>query len=376
MMEGSHLELKRLGAKLCACLLAGSLALLCPVAPRTAASADPVDDARAALDAAEARMQAISAEYEALAAEIAELQERIDETAAEAMVVQQAVIEGRERLGEAVAYDYRSGTAMTLLSLVLDSGSFSELLDNMEYVSQIGEFYADEIRAQKERRAELEAIGVELDERKAAQDEALASLEEKQAEAESVVSAASAQLSDAEAAEAARLAALQAAADQMQQTPGSDRGNDFVMDPNADTVDREDAVQGGSQPSSGSESSDPSASQGSSESDSGWKTGTASAYGGSTDPSTPNPGTTATGALCDDWSMGVAVPMSMPNYRSYFGRTVEIGYNGMTVYATVNDCGGMGGGSRVLDLQPGVWKAFGFSSCRGWGLRTVSYRFL
>ena len=33
-------------------------------------------------------------------------------------------------------------------------------------------------------------------------------------------------------------------------------------------------------------------------------------------------------------------------------------------------------GSRVLDLQPGVWKAFGFSSCNAWGLRTVSYRFL
>ena len=74
--------------------------------------------------------------------------------------------------------------------------------------------------------------------------------------------------------------------------------------------------------------------------------------------------------------MGVAVPKSMPNYRSYFGRTVEIRYGGMTVYATVNDCGSMGGGSRVLDLQPGVWKAFGFSSCRAWGLRTVSYRFL
>ena len=37
---------------------------------------------------------------------------------------------------------------------------------------------------------------------------------------------------------------------------------------------------------------------------------------------------------------------------------------------------GMGGGSRSLDLQPGVWKAFGYSSCDDWGLRTVSYRIL
>ena len=108
----------------------------------------------------------------------------------------------------------------------------------------------------------------------------------------------------------------------------------------------------------------------------GWKTGIASAYGGSTDPYTPNPGTTATGDVCDDYSMGVAIPMAWPNFSSYFGRTVQISYNGMTVYAVINDCGGMGGGSRSLDLQPGVWKAFGYSSCDDWGLRTVSYRIL
>ena len=108
----------------------------------------------------------------------------------------------------------------------------------------------------------------------------------------------------------------------------------------------------------------------------GWKTGAASAYGGSSDASTPNPGTTATGAICNDSSMGVAVPMSWPNYRSYLGRAVEIKYGGKTVIATVNDCGYMGGGSRALDLQPGVFKAFGFSTCQAWGVRTVSYRFL
>ena len=107
---------------------------------------------------------------------------------------------------------------------------------------------------------------------------------------------------------------------------------------------------------------------------SGWLSGTASAYGGSSDPGC---GTrTATGATVSDWSMGVAVPMSMPGYRSYLGRQVEISYGGKSVIATVNDCGGMGGGGRVLDLQPGVFKALGASTCNGWGLRTVKYRFL
>ena len=74
--------------------------------------------------------------------------------------------------------------------------------------------------------------------------------------------------------------------------------------------------------------------------------------------------------------MGVAIPMSWPNYRSYFGRSVEISYNGKTVIAVVNDCGGLVNGTRSLDLQPGVWKALGFSSAKAWGVRTVSYRFL
>ncbi len=68
--------------------------------------------------------------------------------------------------------------------------------------------------------------------------------------------------------------------------------------------------------------------------------------------------------------------MSWPNYRSYFGRMVEISYGGRTVVAVVNDCGSLNGGSRSLDLQPGVWKALGFSSATAWGVRTVSYRFL
>ena len=109
---------------------------------------------------------------------------------------------------------------------------------------------------------------------------------------------------------------------------------------------------------------------------SGWSTGVASAYGGSSDASTGAVAHTATGAICNDWSMGVAVPMAWPNYRSLLGRKVEISYGGQSVIATVNDCGGMGGGARSLDLQPGVFKAFGFSTCQAWGIRTVSYRFL
>lgn len=105
----------------------------------------------------------------------------------------------------------------------------------------------------------------------------------------------------------------------------------------------------------------------------GWTSGKASAYGGYTDPGC---GTiTANGSRVTESSMGVAIPLAWGR-RDLLGHKVEIRYNGKTVTATINDLGGMGGGSRHLDLQPGVWRAFGFSSCNGWGVRTVQYRIL
>ena len=107
----------------------------------------------------------------------------------------------------------------------------------------------------------------------------------------------------------------------------------------------------------------------------GWQSGIASAYGGSSDETDDPTVPTATGDYVDDYSMGVAVPMAW-GAENYYGRSVEITYNGHTVVATVNDCGGMGGGSRSLDLQPGVFKALGYDECDEWGLREVQYRFL
>jgi len=71
--------------------------------------------------------------------------------------------------------------------------------------------------------------------------------------------------------------------------------------------------------------------------------------------------------------MGVAVPES----ESYLvGKTVEIKYNNQVVQVLINDTGGFGNLGRTLDLQPGVWKAFGFSDEYSWGVRTVQYRII
>lgn len=104
--------------------------------------------------------------------------------------------------------------------------------------------------------------------------------------------------------------------------------------------------------------------------DEGWQVGSASAY-----TLADNDGwdATASGVKLTENSMTVAVPS---NRLDLIGRKVEIYYNGKTVTATVTDTGGFAPLGRDLDLAGGVWRAFGATSTDGWGVRTVSYRFL
>ena len=396
--EGGAPQRRRPAAPLAAravlgCLLAALLACgLVPFAPR-AAGADEVDEAavaeaeraveeaQGALDGAESNRQGIAADHEALVQEVADLQKRIDETTAQALEAQQEVIDGRAALAKAAVYEYRGGSAQSLVMLLLEAQSFDELVRNLVYLSSVVQYQVDEIEAQRERSARFDALMEDLNAQKDEQEGKLAELEEKKVQAEQTVSDASTRLQGAQSEYSSMLEELQRKIEEAEAQGSAPTEPVAVDESNTNTSrpgDQMTDVAPDPSPSpapDGGSGSDP-APKPAPDPGVGWSTGVASAYGGSTDPSTPNPGITATGAVCDDWSMGVAVPMAWPRYWQYYGRTVEISYGGMTVLATVNDCGYMGGGSRSLDLQPGVWKAFGFSSCNDWGLRTVSYRFL
>ena len=375
------------------CLLAALLACgLVPFAPR-AAGADEVDEAAVAeaersveeaqnaLHGAESNRQGIAADHEALVQEVVELQKRIDETTAQALEAQQEVIDGRAALAKAAVYEYRGGSAQSLVMLLLEAQSFDELVRNLVYLSSVVQYQVDEIEAQRERSARFDALMEDLNAQKDEQEGKLAELEEKKVQAEQTVSDASTRLQGAQSEYSSMLEELQRKIEEAEAQGSAPTEPVAVDESNTNTSrpgDQMTDVAPDPSPSpapDGGSGSDP-APEPAPDPGVGWSTGVASAYGGSTDPYTPNAGTTATGAVCADWSMGVAVPMAWPRYWQYYGRTVEISYGGMTVLATVNDCGYMGGGSRSLDLQPGVWKAFGFSSCNDWGLRTVSYRFM
>lgn len=357
--------------------LAFSMALPATGAVREA-HADELSDAQATLSQASAELDSLNKEYDALQAQLSGLDSQISETTQKVQDAQQKMLEGRETLSDSILSQYKGDGSLSLVNIVLSSEDISEFTKNLTYYSSIQEDQAQKVAEQEQLRDTFSSALNELDTQRDEQQKLIDEAEQKKSQAEKVVSDASAKVSSIKEEQAqAQLAALQAQAAEMQKKEeAKQQASSNASQPNSNWNTNTDRNPSANTDSSSNSNSSNSSNSNSGSVSAGWKTGVASAYGGSSDASTPNPGTTATGAICNDSSMGVAVPMSWPNYRSYLGRAVEIKYGGKTVIATVNDCGYMGGGSRALDLQPGVFKAFGFSTCQAWGVRTVSYRFL
>lgn len=344
----------------------------------SAAWADGVSDAQQTLDAAEERLTQITQEHAKLQDEADDLQVQIDAAVEGVMSSQAEVQEGRARLGDMMSYEYKTG-GIGVLKVLLESESLSELLKNLHYVDSVQKAEAEEIERQRQREEAFSSALDDMNKKKDAQVAKIAEAEKKSAEAAQVVSNAEAQLTKAQddaaaAAEAQRLAALKAQAEAL----AAEQAKAAEAEPPAEqpqtSAPSEQKPPASNDSASNGSNSQAGGSGGSAVDQGGWKTGSASAYGSTSDGTLGK--ATASGALVTETSMGVAVPLSWPNARSYLGRQVEISCGGSTVVATVNDLGSMGGGSRSLDLQPGVWKAFGASSCFDWGVRTVSYRFL
>ncbi len=332
------------------------------------AQADEVSDAQAVLKEATAKLEEIQKECDELNATVERLQSQIDETADSALELQETLTLGRNSLGQIANYEYRMGSFDTMVGIFLGATSFQEFTRNMDYLNLLARNQAAELTEQTARKQQYDSTMSLLGAQKDTQEDAMGDLEEKKAEAEKVVAEATAKLQDAEAAQALK---SQAQAIASTGTPSTSSGGSSA---GGAPAEQPSAPSGGSSGggSAGGGSNGGGGGGGGGPSTAGWQTGGATAYN-------PTGALTATGAPCTWDSMGVAVCMSMPNYRSYYGRMVEISYNGRSVVATVNDCGGFGAHpwpETMFDLQPGVWKQLGYSSAVQWGRRTISYRFL
>ena len=301
--------------------------------------------------------------YQQATDRVNELNEQISEMADEILDFEQNKLpEQQQKASDAAANLYKLHVASpNVMSMLLNSASLGDLITQGKYLTTIQDDNTAELERLNAMHEELEAKMEELSSAKdeAEQEQKKASDALTSAQSAQAQMAARAQSEDAAEAEAARKAAEEAAATtaQMQQQGSVSNSNGSSQGSNAGSA---------GSAGSGSSTQQPSGTGGSSSgttSTSSWKSGVASYYGigdgfmG---------GTTASGAIVTESSMGVAM-LNVP-----LGTYVEISYGGRSVIAVVNDRGPYVHG-RVIDMQPAVARALGFLSV---GVGTVQYRFL
>lgn len=334
------------------------------VAPRSAYAATAQTEAE--LAALTQQVNSAATTYQQATDRVNELNEQISDMAAEILDFEQNKLpEQQQKASDAAANLYKLHVASpNVMSMLLNSASLGDLITQGKYLTTIQDDNTAELERLNAMHEELES---KMEKLSAAKDEAE---QEQQKASDALTSAQSAQgemaaraqSEDAAEAEAARKAAEEAAAttSQMQQQGSVSSSNGSSQGSNAGNAESAGNASSGSstQQPSGTGSSSSGATSASS-----WKSGVASYYGigdgfmG---------GTTASGAIVTESSMGVAM-LNVP-----LGTYVEISYGGRSVIAVVNDRGPYVHG-RVIDMQPAVARALGFLSV---GVGTVQYRFL
>ena len=323
-----------------------------------AVMADELDDVRAELDAKAGELQQITDRMNASGEEVKSLDKEITALTKDIEEQQAKRADLQQQISGISKVMYKNGDQLNLVNIITNAESLSDVFDQMEVRRKVLTEYAALSDEEQRVSAELQISYREVSEQKDSQEKKLAELNSQKEELDAIVGDLQKRADDLTAAEQAALAAA-AQAEQAAMAAAQNAEPQYAASGDGESAGQDEQAASTSASAGGS----------------GWQSGAASAYGGSTDdtddPSVP----TATGSYVDDYSMGVAVPMSW-GAEDYYGRSVEITYNGKTVVATVTDCGGMNGGERSLDLQPGVWKALGADSCDDWGVRDVQYRWL
>lgn len=326
------------------------------------ARAATVDELQAKVD------QSVQA-YDDATAEVNDLQAKIEDSQAKIDEVNAQLPQQRKLAEDSLRslYKMRQSTP-GLVSLLLSSDNFSDFLTTYHYIETVQNAQVDDVEKLAKMESDLESAQQTLQASKAAADQKQQDAADAMAQAQSELDELNRQIEAQKAAEAAAAAkaaeeaAAQAAAQQQQ-------AQEAAASAAAQTQAQTQAQA--NQSSSNPQPSNPSATDGSEVKDDGeWMIGSASAY---SPESNTGGNATASGEILSESSVSVAVPASQ---RYLLGRTVQIRWNGKTVNAKVTDTGGFAAYGRVLDLAPGVYKAFGFSSASAWGVRVVQYRFL
>ena len=330
------------------------------VASPVPALAETSQEVREEVASVQAELDELTGQIAEGEAHVQELQDQVDELANESVELQTQIIEDRDRLARIIASSYKENSDARILALILSSETMDDLVSQVYYAQKVSDWQADCIEQLNSDKQELDqrmsAISDAKDQQKAQLDE-LAAKREELDDKVAVLNEKAERLEEEEA-EAARKAAEEAARKAAEEQAARE----------AEERARQEALR------AAAEAGDIASNTSQTVSGDGWVTCIASAYT-IADNTPPGSTATASGIPLDESVPTVAMPMSMSPSR-FYGRQIQIVYNGMSIVATVTDCGGMGGGSRGLDLTPAVFRSFGASTADEWGLRTVSYRFL
>lgn len=335
-----------------------------------------VDDAAATYASASARADELNAQVSATADEILSIE-------------QEQMPEQQKRAADAARNLYKAQeSSSSTVARLLTAGSLTDFLTMSKYLTTIQTEQVSALeelnRLEDDLNAKLASMSKAKDEADAARAQASDALAQAKSAAAKIQQKANAE--DAAEAEAARKAAEQAAALAAQEAAKQQQTSDgaAATTPQPSTPAQKDETQqaakpkpeqpqqpaGNQQQGTGNASGTGTGSTGSAGTGSGstsdqggWKSGKASHYG--TGDGFMG-GTTASGAIVTETSMGVAM-LNVP-----LGTKVEIRYRGRSVVAVVNDRGPYAHG-RVIDMQPAVARALNFLSV---GVDTVEYRFL
>lgn len=349
-------------------VLLGSSLMTAPATAAYAASAKTTSS----LAALTQQVDDAAATYEQASGKVDELNQQIAQMADEILDFEQNTLPAQQqRASDAASRLYKLKASSTnVVSMLLNSSSLGELITQGKYLTTI----QDESTAELER---LNSMHDELEDKMAQLSQAKDDAEAQQATASQALAQAQSAQQQMEERAKSEDAAEAAAAAQAAQAAAAKTASMQQASASSSSAQESNAAQSSSTSSSGSSSSASSSSNsgsqsassnsGNASSDSGtqsaWKSGVASYYGigdgfmG---------GTTASGAIVTETSMGVAM-LNVP-----LGTRVEIRYGGKSVVAVVNDRGPYAHG-RVIDMQPAVARALGFVSV---GVGTVQYRFL
>lgn len=232
---------------------------------------------------AKAYLSNVKTEYEAIMEQASGIYNKVEDITNKAFEAQNEMTKSRLYLGDMAKYEYQNSLQFDLLFSIFCSENLDEMFKKIQYANSVMDYHCKLVEEQQQRKANFEEILFTLNKETAKQNSLLNDANNKLIEANQVLDSLRSKLSPEE------LAMLES------EIPAVDPG----VDPGGEGGGDSPEPQPTPEPTPGPVPPAP-----------GWATGTASAYGGESDPYTPNPGRTATQEVCDDWSTGVAIPMA------------------------------------------------------------------